>query len=72
MPAPSTLLRFNDLKARGIVRNWTTLLRWIRRGEFPPGRQLGPNTRVWDSKSIEEFLASRPAAPARRNGGERK
>ncbi len=39
-------LRFNDLKAREIVRNRTTLARWIKKYGFPPGVLLGPNTRA--------------------------
>ena len=60
------LLRFTDLKARNIVRNWPTLLRWIDRHGFPAGRHIGPNTRAWTESEIEEFLASRPIA--RKNG----
>jgi predicted DNA-binding transcriptional regulator AlpA len=59
-----TFLRFPDLKRMGIVRNWTTLQRWIDSGDFPPGIKLGPNSRAWTDTSIEEWLDSRP------NGGE--
>lgn len=53
------LLRFNDLKARGIVGNWPTLLRWIDHQGFPAGVQLGPNSRAWTEESIEAWVASR-------------
>ena len=33
----TVLLRFADLKARGIVRNWVTLERWKRLYGFPTG-----------------------------------
>ena len=56
----SRLLRVRDLKDRGIIYNWTTLHRWIANGQFPPGRYLGPNTRVWTEDEIAEWLASRP------------
>ena len=56
-----TFLRFPDLKRLGIVNNYTTLLRWIASGDFPPGRMLGPNTRVWTLQEVEAWLASRPA-----------
>ena len=46
------LLRFADLKARGIVNNWPTLLRWIEKGIFPPGHYIGPNTRVWTEVEV--------------------
>jgi predicted DNA-binding transcriptional regulator AlpA len=54
-----TFLRFPDLKAKGIVTNWTTLLRWIERGEFPAGVLLGPNTRAWSEQVIAEWLERR-------------
>lgn len=58
----SKLLRFNDLKSRGIVTNWPTLLRWVESEGFPPGRMLGPNTRAWNEAEIENWIAARPAA----------
>ena len=60
MTKPVVLLRFADLKARGIVKNWPTLKRWIENEGFPPGRQLGPNTRVFPEDEIQEWLDSRP------------
>jgi predicted DNA-binding transcriptional regulator AlpA len=62
----SRLLRMADLKARGIVANWTTLLRWIAAGNFPPGIKLGPNTRAWPEADIEAWLESKRSAS---NGG---
>jgi hypothetical protein len=55
----TVLLRFADLKARGIVGNWITLKRWIEREGFPPGVKLGPNTRAWAEDEIEQWLATR-------------
>jgi hypothetical protein len=55
------LLRFADLKARGIVQNWPTLLRWIACENFPPGKMLGPNTRAWTDAEVAAWLESRPA-----------
>ena len=55
-----SLLRFRDLKDRGIVSNHVTLKRWIEWEGFPPGRLLGPNTRVWREFEIEAWLDSRP------------
>ena len=54
------LLRFRDLKVRGIVGNHVTLKRWIEREGFPPGRMLGPNTRVWREDDIDAWLDLRP------------
>ena len=56
----ATLLRFRDLKDRGIVRNHPTLMRWITKQGFPPGRWLGPNSRVWTEDEMEAWLRSRP------------
>ena len=60
------LLRFPDLKARGIVNNWMTLRRWIEREGFPPGKKIGPNTRAWTEAEIEAWLQSRATADPRR------
>jgi hypothetical protein len=57
------LFRFRDLTERNIVNNWMTLGRWIEKEGFPPGIQLGPNSRAWTEESIEEWLASRQRAP---------
>jgi predicted DNA-binding transcriptional regulator AlpA len=53
------LLRYPDLKARGIVNNRMTLRRWIAEQSFPPGVQLGPNTVAWPENEVESWLASR-------------
>ncbi len=55
-------LRFNDLKAREIVRNRTTLARWIKKYGFPPGVLLGPNTRAWPADEVDAWLEAREAA----------
>jgi predicted DNA-binding transcriptional regulator AlpA len=57
----SALLRYTDLKARRIINNWPTLLRWIEREGFPAGFNLGPNTRAWREADVEAWLASRPS-----------
>jgi predicted DNA-binding transcriptional regulator AlpA len=54
------LLRFRDLKERKIVNNRATLSNWIKREGFPPGRMLGPNTRIWDEPSVLEWVNNRP------------
>ena len=57
---PTSLVRFFDLKARGIVRNRVTLANWVRKQGFPPGRMIGPNSRAWTEREIEQWLESRP------------
>jgi predicted DNA-binding transcriptional regulator AlpA len=54
-----TLLKFKDLKAAGIVSNWTTLSRWIAKENFPQGIPIGPHTRAWTEQSINEWLAAK-------------
>ena len=57
-------VRFADLKARGIVKNRTTLKDWIEKLGFPRGQMTGPNTRTWDDETeINPWLASRPTEP---------
>jgi predicted DNA-binding transcriptional regulator AlpA len=62
-------LRFRDLQEAGIVASWPMLSRRIERDGFPPGRKLGPNTRVWTEQEVRAWLDSRPttrkAAPPR-------
>ena len=44
----SQFVRFRDLKARGIADSWAQLDNLIKKYGFPPGRLLGPASRVWD------------------------
>jgi hypothetical protein len=46
MSLPKCVLRMKDLKCVGI-NNWPTLKRRILKDNFPPGRYVGANTRVW-------------------------
>src|SRR5262249_35091938 len=55
-------VRYHDLVAAGIVRNWPTLLRLIEAEGFPAGVLLGPNTRAWKAADVERWLATRPTA----------
>lgn len=54
------LLRYDDLVARGIVRNRVTLSNWIKKQGFPTGQMIGPNTRAYPEIEVEAWLASRP------------
>lgn len=58
----SVLVRFPDLVAANIVRNWPQLLRLIESEGFPPGIRLSPNARAWAISEVQAWLASRPAA----------
>ena len=58
------MLRFGDLKARGIVNNRVTLGKWIKdpRVNFPKGILLGPNTVAWYEHEISRPLTDGGAA----------
>jgi hypothetical protein len=59
----SNILRFGDLVARGIVRNKTSLKRWVEAGQCPAGFRLTPGgTRAWTDTMIDEWLATRQPA----------
>jgi len=55
-------LRFRDLQDAGIITSWPMLTRRMERDGFPPGRKLGPNTRVWSEDEIQAWLDGRPTA----------
>jgi hypothetical protein len=55
-PALDRHYRFNDLQVLGLVPNWPTLLSWIRERGFPPGKLLSPRIRIWDRKSVQDWL----------------
>ena len=57
-----SFVRYRDLVAARIVKNWPFLLRLIDVEGFPPGIMIGRNTRAWPVNDIESWLASRPAA----------
>ena len=56
------LLRYRDLRARGIVDNRPQLGRLKEKHGFPPGRMLSPNTRVWTEAEVDDWIASLPVA----------
>jgi predicted DNA-binding transcriptional regulator AlpA len=58
---PSKVLRMKDLTRVGI-NNWPTLKRRVAEDDFPPGRYVGANTRVWTSEEVEAWWDSRPKA----------
>jgi len=62
MNAPTVLLRFNDLQARGIVRNREQLRNLQRDHGFPAGFLLSANARVFDQAEVEAWLQARREA----------
>jgi hypothetical protein len=59
------LVRFADLQARGIALTYQSVRHMQKHFGFPLGRLLGPATRVWTAKEINEWLSSRPSEPSR-------
>jgi len=53
-------VRFETLRERNIVKNWQQLRRMRDEEDFPAGRLLSPNVRVWTVEEIKNWLASRP------------
>ena len=54
------ILRFCDLKSRGIVSNYAQLKVLIRDHGFPPGHMLSPKGRFWYEDEVAAWLNSRP------------
>jgi hypothetical protein len=55
-------LRYGDLVAANIVRNWPSLLRLIDEEGFPAGAMLSRNVRAWALDEVMAWLATRPTA----------
>jgi predicted DNA-binding transcriptional regulator AlpA len=56
----SQYLRFRDLQARGIITSWPILKRRVDHDGFPPGKKVGPNTRIWEDTEVDAWVDSRP------------
>ena len=61
----TTILRFADLKARGIVRSWPSLNYKVKHDGFPAGFYLGANSRCWYEHDVKAWLDSRPTVNPR-------
>jgi predicted DNA-binding transcriptional regulator AlpA len=59
-PRLPVYVRYRDIEASGIARNWPTLLRLIAEEDFPQGVMLSRNIRAWRLNEIETWLANRP------------
>jgi predicted DNA-binding transcriptional regulator AlpA len=53
-------LRLSDLQERGIAMTHQAVRHMQKNEGFPPGRLLGPGTRVWTVSEINEWLEGRP------------
>jgi len=61
-----TLVRFEDLRQRGIVTTWAGLRHLQVHAGFPLGRLLGPSSRAWTIDEVNAWLTSRPVEPSGR------
>jgi hypothetical protein len=61
------LLRYEDLRAQGIVQTWTSLNKWIDERGFPPGRIIG-RFRTWTVAEVMAWIESQPSTKAKRRG----
>ena len=64
-------VRYRHLEGAGIVRSWAALNDLIDYEGFPPGILMGRNTRAFDLRLVQAWLASRPVdrkvIPSRRS-----
>lgn len=56
------LYRFSDLVKIGLFRNRTSLKNAMDRNQFPEGRLIGGNSRVWTESELQTFLDNCPSA----------
>jgi hypothetical protein len=52
-------MRFEDLRASGIVKTWGSLNKWIDERGFPPGRMIG-RFRTWTVAEVMTWVESQP------------
>jgi hypothetical protein len=55
-------VRYRHLEEAGIVRSWAALNDLIDFEGFPAGILLGRNTRAFDMRLVQDWLAARPVA----------
>jgi hypothetical protein len=59
-PPERRLIKYAQLKQRGICKNRERLRQLIERHGFPPGFWTGPNTHVWFEDVVDAWLETRP------------
>jgi hypothetical protein len=75
---PGMLYRFRDLVEKRLVENYPTLRYWQEHNDFPLGKRLGANVRVWTGDELNDWWDSRStdlkvmSPAARRPGRPRK
>jgi predicted DNA-binding transcriptional regulator AlpA len=53
------MLRFKDLKERGVASSWPHVKQLVHTYGFPPGYRLGGQTRAWREDEVEAWINSR-------------
>jgi len=61
-----TMLTFDDLVARRLIKSRMTLKRMTDAGTFPRGKLISPNRRVWTEEEIAEWWANLPTEKPRK------
>lgn len=61
LPTGARILRWPDLKARGVVESRTTLWRMVRSGAFPRPVALTKRSRGWLESEVDGWIAQRAA-----------
>jgi prophage regulatory protein len=56
------MLRYEDLRARGIPFSATHIHYLVKRGQFPRPIKLGYSTKRWVESEIDAWIAERAAA----------
>jgi hypothetical protein len=52
-------LYYRDLVELDLIRNWTTLNRWIRDRGFPAGHMCGAR-RIWTEREVFGWIEAQP------------
>jgi len=63
---PERVLRLPEVLSR-TGNGRSKLYAMVRNGDFPQPIQLGPHSRGWRERDIDEWIRSRPVADLRRN-----
>lgn len=56
-PVPEERLLDLNAVMRRVPACRSTIYEWMRAGQFPPGRRVGPRKRLWKQSEIDLFLS---------------
>jgi predicted DNA-binding transcriptional regulator AlpA len=57
------IMREKDIIEVGLANSAQALRYRIKALEFPPGRLISSNTRVWTGREVKEWFNTRPSGP---------